>query len=74
MMVATNALDLGSCWINQLKWLNENLMIVEYLQGLGIKKDECVYGAVIIGYPASDNSLPNRKQMPQKRNEVTFIY
>ena len=22
MMVAANALDLGSCWINQLKWLN----------------------------------------------------
>ena len=22
MMIAANALDLGSCWINQLKWLN----------------------------------------------------
>ena len=24
MMVAANALDLGSCWINQLKWLRDN--------------------------------------------------
>ena len=29
MMVAANALDLGSCWINQLKWLNEETEIVE---------------------------------------------
>ena len=24
MMIMANALDLGSCWINQLKWLNED--------------------------------------------------
>ncbi len=30
MMVAANALDLGSCWINQLRWLNEESEIVEY--------------------------------------------
>ncbi len=24
MMIAANALDLGSCWINQLHWLDEN--------------------------------------------------
>ena len=35
MMVAANALDLGSCWINQLKWLNEEPEIVRYLSGLG---------------------------------------
>ena len=29
MMVAANALDLGSCWINQLKWLNEEPEILE---------------------------------------------
>lgn len=73
MMIAANAMDLGSCWINQLKWLNEEPEIVDYLQTLGMKEDERVYGSVIIGYPASDSGLPNRNLMPQKGNEVTFI-
>ena len=73
MMIAANALDLGSCWINQLKWLNEEPEILGYLQGLGLKEDERVYGAVIIGYPASETGLPNRNLMTLKGNEVTWI-
>ena len=73
MMIAANALDLGSCWINQLKWLNEEPEIVDYLRALGMKESERVYGSVIIGYPAGDSGLPNRSLMPQKGNEVTFI-
>ena len=73
MMVAANALDLGSCWINQLKWLNEEAEIVDYLRGLGLKEGERVYGAVIIGYPASESGLPNRNLMALKGNEVTWI-
>ena len=73
MMVAANALDLGSCWINQLKWLNEEREIVEYLHGLGLKEDERVYGAVIIGYPATDSGLPNRKLMSVRGNEITWL-
>ena len=73
MMVAANALDLGSCWINQLKWLNEEPEIVEYLRGFGMKEDERVYGAVIIGVPATDSGLPNRNLMSIKGNEVTWI-
>ena len=71
MMVAANALDLGSCWINQLRWLNEDETLVEYLRSLGMKENERVYGAVIIGYPA--NGLPNRSLMTQKGNETTYI-
>ena len=73
MMIAANALDLGSCWINQLKWLNEEPEIVEYLHGFGMKENERVYGAVIIGYPASGTGLPNRYLMVLKGNEVTWI-
>lgn len=71
MMIAANALDLGSCWINQLRWLNEEPALVEYLSSLGMKEYERVYGAVIIGYPA--NGLPNRSLMVQKGNEVTYL-
>ncbi len=73
MMIAANALDLGSCWINQLKWLNEEPEIVEYLHGFGMKENERIYGAVIIGYPASGTGLPNRNLMVLKGNEVTWI-
>ena len=73
MMIAANALDLGSCWINQLRWLNEEPALVEYLQSLGMKEDERIYGAVIIGYPATESGLPNRNWMQQKGNEVTMI-
>ena len=73
MMIAANALDLGSCWINQLKWLNEAPKIVNYLRALGMKEGERVYGSVIIGYPAGDSGLPNRSLMSKKGNEVTFI-
>ncbi len=71
IMVAANALDLGSCWINQLRWLNEEPVVVEHMQKLGMKEDERVYGAVIVGYPA--DGLPKRNLMPQKGNEVTYI-
>ena len=71
MMIAANALDLGSCWINQLRWLNEEPALVQYLQSLGMQENERVYGAVIVGYPVS--GLPNRRLMAQKGNEITFV-
>ena len=73
MMVAANALDLGSCYINQLRWLNAEPSLVRYLRSLGMKENERVYGAVIIGYPATESGLPNRSLMAQKGNEVTYI-
>ena len=73
MMIAANALDLGSCWINQLKWLNEEPELLEYMRGLGLKEDERVYGAVIIGYPASEDGMPNRTPREHRGNEVTYI-
>ena len=73
MMVAANALDLGSCWINQLKWLNEEAEILEYLRSFGLKEEERVYGAVIVGYPATESGLPDRRKMVMKGNEVTRI-
>ena len=71
MMVAANALDIGSCYINQLRWLNEDEALLDYLRSLGMKENERVYGAVIIGYPAG--GLPNRSLMAQKGNETTYI-
>ena len=71
MMVAANALDLGSCWINQLRWLNEDPGLLRYLRSLGLREDERVYGSVAVGHPAG--GLPNRSLMQLKGNEVTYV-
>ena len=73
MMLMANALDLGSCWINQLKWLNENPVILEYMQQLGMAENERVYGALAVGYPDTENGLPVRTALPRSGNIVTVI-
>ena len=71
MMLEANELDLGSCYINQLKWLNEDQKILSYLQSLGMNEDERVYGSLIVGYPDTNDGKPLRKVLPRKGNEVT---
>ena len=59
-MLMANALDLGSCWINQLKWLNEDPEINNYLVSIGMDGSEQIYGALAVGYPDTDDGLPSR--------------
>ena len=73
MMVAANALDLGSCYINQLKWLNEEPSLLERMRALGLADGERVYGAVALGWPDTEDGLPARAPLPRKGNEVTWI-
>ena len=68
MMLEANELDLGSCYINQLKWLNEDQKILSYLQSLGMNEDERVYGSLIVGYPDTNDGKPLRKVLPRKCN------
>lgn len=73
MMLMANELDLGSCWINQLRWLNENEVILQYLKGVGLADDERVYGAAAIGYADTADGHPVRKPLDRKGNPVTMI-
>lgn len=73
MMLMANALDLGSCWINQLKWLNENAVILDYMKSLGMADDERVYGALAVGVADTEDGLPNRKALERTGNPVTMI-
>ena len=73
MMLMANALDIGSCWINQLKWLNENPVVLEYMNQLGMQENERVYGALAVGYPDTENGLPVRTALPRTGNVVTVI-
>lgn len=73
MMIAANALDLGSCYVNQLKWLNIDENMNQFLFDLGMENYERVYGALVVGYPDTKDALPNRMTIDRKGNKVTFI-
>ena len=73
MMIEANELDLGSCWINQIHWLTEDAAILNYLRELGLKENERVYASMALGYAKSADGKPNRKALPRKGNEVTYI-
>ncbi len=71
MMIAANALDLGSCWINQLHWLDEDASVRGYLEKLGLKANETVTGGLILGY--GYDGLPVRSELKRTGNPVTWI-
>jgi nitroreductase len=73
MMILANEMDLGSCWINQLKWLNEDAGLLAYFQSMGLGEDERIYGALALGYADSESGLPERKALPRKGNPVVMI-
>lgn len=73
MMLAANELDLGSVWINQLRWLNEDETLLAYERSLGLEEDERIYGALAVGYADTADGLPERKPLERTGNKVTYI-
>jgi len=69
MMIAATSLDIGSCWVNQLKWLNNNELICDYMSELGIPDDEVICGAVSLGYSKQSNMNP----LQRNGNPVIFV-
>lgn len=69
MMIAATSLGVGSCWINQLKWLNDNELICNYMSKLGIPEDEVILGAVSLGYSKQKNMEP----LKRTGNPVIFV-
>ena len=70
MMIAANALDLGSCWINQLHWLDENERIRQYMISHGLSEDETITGGLSLGYPEGELI---RTPLKRKGNPVTWV-
>ncbi len=70
MMIAANALDLGSCWINQLHWLDENENIRAFMKPYGLDDNETITGGLIIGYP--EGGAPDRVALARTGNPVTW--
>jgi nitroreductase len=69
MMLAAASLDIGSCWINQLHWLDENPQVRSFLNRLGLMEEETVCGALALG------KRDGKEQEPLKRsgNPITYI-
>lgn len=73
MMLMANSIDLGSVWINQLRWLNENPIILAKMKELGMEEDERVYGALALGYADTDDGMPIRTPLIRSGNKVTYV-
>ena len=61
IMLAATSLGLGSCWVNQLRWLREETAVRQYLAKLGVPEDHLVCGASVIGHAAHSPKPPARK-------------
>ena len=73
MMLMASALELGSCWINQLKSLNADPEINGYLISLGMDPQERVFGALALGYADTEDGLPVHESVARKGNPVTYV-
>lgn len=61
MMLAATSLDIGSCWVNQLHWQDDNPMLRGYLEQLGIPQEHTICGCIALGHIAKIGVPPKRK-------------
>lgn len=69
MMLAAWSLKIGTCWVNQVRWLSDNPRMMGHLEKLGVGKNEIVCGGLALGYPAHVPSKP----LERNGNPVTYI-
>lgn len=69
MMLAASSLNIGSCWINQLHWLDDNEVIHKYMTELGLGDGETICGGLSLGYSAINELLP----LHRTGNHITYI-
>ncbi|MCD8054608.1 MAG: nitroreductase family protein [Lachnospiraceae bacterium] len=63
MMLEAESLGVGSCWINQLHWLDEEPSIRAFLEPLGIGAEETICGALALGNYDEKQSVKPRTGM-----------
>ncbi|AGK96975.1 nitroreductase family protein [Clostridium pasteurianum] len=69
MMLAAVSLDIGSCWINQLHWLDDNKSTHAYMMKLGLTENETICGGLALGYSQMSDMVP----LKRTGNTVTYI-
>lgn len=58
IQLAAASLGLGACWINQLRWLNDIIVVRKFLEPLGLTDQDDIFGSVAVGYPAVKAAKP----------------
>ncbi|MCL2496454.1 MAG: nitroreductase [Clostridiales bacterium] len=69
MMLMATSLGLGNCWINNLRWHGDVEPVRQFLNEIGVKENEAVYGALALGYA----SAALGKALPRTGNAVDII-
>jgi Nitroreductase len=69
MLLASNSLNLGSCYINQLTWFGDDKDLRTLLTEFGIPEGHRVCGSIIVGY--RDGNIPTATK--RRDNIVTII-
>ena len=69
MMLQAADLGIGSCYINQLHWLDNNPVIRKEISSLGLKEDETITGGLALGYAKSQPG----SELKRTGNPVTWI-
>jgi nitroreductase len=69
MMLAAVSLEVGTCWINQLHWLDEDEAVREFLLNLGLKENETICGSLSLGFSLQKEFAP----LKRTGNLVTYI-
>ena len=69
MLLAANSMDLGACWINQVRWFGDDTGVRKMLTEMGIPENHKICGAVSIGY--RDGEIPTA--IERKDYTVTII-
>ncbi|MDR0819437.1 MAG: nitroreductase family protein [Oscillospiraceae bacterium] len=61
LFLAAESIGLGTCYINQLHWLENDEPIREYLAELGIPRDHVICASASVGNIKSPSPAPERK-------------
>ena len=61
IFLAAESMELGSCYINQLRWLDDYVPLRDYLVELGVPREHVICSAAAVGHKAKSSNAPERK-------------
>ena len=62
IFLAAHAMGLGTCWINQPRWLTNDAGVRDFLAGIGLPRNHEICCSAAVGYPDHSPPAPARKE------------